>query len=418
MRNNDSFILEDKTRIRNFLAEISDEMYAYIDEKPKSDFVLFYKYLTHSDLPTFGKSTRPNTLEKNLLYYMSVEQMRKAEEQSERPFQTAKQSCIGLSKEFYDLIGLKQPRDNDIYLINDYVDVYLVNSNLDYFRSKYTKKVFTLLDKTYDGSKWDFNSIDVSLSNDRFTPIELHCAVHGLGMSIDTDFHKLRHHTFKGDTFILLGEITPGKFEKNNLFILLEKNPAFFSVIGESNREYEDYQRRTRERLINIALQRQNALADDMIEQEISRRQQTAWRRMLAQEMMSYSRSEGEIFCPFTYISGQYSQIGALFKASHIKGFADPDTRNEEKYDLNNGFLLSANADALFDQHLIAIDENKEFVFSFKLDDVVLQAQLLLNRDPFGPILNEKRMEYLRYHKQKFDEAEAERRFDATTWDF
>lgn len=417
MVNNDSFILEDKTRIRNFLSEISGEMYSYIDERPNSEFVLFYKYLTHSDLPTFGKATHPNRLEKNLLYYMSIEQMRKTEEETGRPFQTAKQSCIGLSKEFYDLMGLKQPREHDPYLINDYANVYLINSNVDYFRSKYTKKVFNLLDKRYGGDNWNFDSIDVSLSNDKFTPITMHCAVHGLGMFQDTEFRKLRHHMFKGDTFILLGEITPTG-QKNNLFILLEKNPAFYSVIGESNQEYEDYQRRTRERLINITLQRENALADDAIEEAITRRQQSVWRKMLVREMMSYSRSEGEIFCPFTYITGKFSEIGAIFKASHIKGFADPETQNDEKYDLNNGFLLSANADALFDQHLIAIDEKKEFVFSFKFDDPVLRAQLLLSRDPFAPILNEKRMEYLRYHKQKFDEAEAERRLVANTWDF
>ena len=77
--------------------------------------------------------------------------------------------------------------------------------------------------------------------------------------------------------------------------------------------------------------------------------------------------------------------------ASHIKGFSDPNTTNEEKYDVNNGLLICANADALFDKHLITINENKEIEFSFLLDDDIrLKTQLLLMQPIFKPILNEK----------------------------
>lgn len=404
-----NFILEDRFKIRDFVAKISSTMFDYINSHSSSRFVLFYKSLTHSDLPTFGKATRPDSHSKNLLYYIKEDEMRNIESKTSKPFQTAHQSCIGLKKELYDLARLPQPRDNDPYLLNDYAHVLLVNSNMPYFKAEYTKKVFEKLGKVVVGranDNWDFANIDVNLSDGDFTEIPLHVAVHGLGMSEDTEFHKLRHHMFKGDSFTLLIEL---KGDEKNIFIIPEKNPIFFSIIGETNRSYEEYQRKLRERLINRTLIRENAAAD--IDDEVTRQQQSAWRRMLANEMMGYTSVDTQVFCPFTYITADFEKLGALFVASHIKGFSDPNTSNEEKYDINNGLLLCANADALFDKHLISVNENKELVFSFLLDgDMRLKNQLLLLQPIFQPILNEKRMEYLKYHFKMFKELEAERR--------
>lgn len=406
-----NFLLDDIDKIKNFVAEISSEMFDYINQNSSSDFVLFYKYLTHSDLATFGKSTKPNTLEKNLLYYINVDEMKNIEEKTNRPFQTAHQSCIGLKQNFYNKVGLPQPRENIPYLINDYMNVYLVNENLQYFTSEYTEKVFRKLNKNIQGrasSNWDFENLNVKLSNEMFTPINLHCAVHGLGMQEDTEFHKLRHHLFKGDIFILLYEKSS---TSKNLFILLEKNPIFFSVIGEINKDYENYQKQLRERLINKTLQKENALENIPLEDEVTRQQQSAWRNMLAKEMMGYTQIDEQIFCPFTYITANFNKLGSLFIASHIKGFKDPNTLNEEKYDINNGLLLCANADALFDKHLITINENKELMFSFLLDnDVRLKQQLLLMQPIFQPILNEQRMKYIEYHRNIFKQLEIERK--------
>lgn len=406
-KNEDSFILDDENQIFDFIAKISNSMYEYMKSKPNSKFVVFYKYLTHSDLATFGKSTHPNTLENNLLYYIDIKEMKNIEDKTSKPFQTAHQSCIGLKKELYEKVGLPNPRDVPPYLINDYMNVELVNDNLQYFSSKYTKIVFEKLNKVIDGRKkgsWDFNSLDITLSSGLFTPINLHVAVHGLGMEQDKVFHKLRHHMFKGDTFILLFEISQNE---KNMFVLLEKNPIFFSIIGESNKAYEEYQNKTRSRLISQILGKNNALEKDVIEYEVTRQQQSAWRKMLANEMMGYTQVTNQVFCPFTYITADFSQLGSLFVASHIKGFGDPNTKNEEKYDVNNGLLLCANADALFDKHLITISEQKELIFSFLMDnDIRLKQQLLLLQPIFKPLLNEKRMEYLAYHRQVFDELE------------
>lgn len=401
-----NFLLEERDKIEEFIAEISGEMLEYMGAKKDSKFVLFYKYLTHSDLATFGKATKVNSLEKNLLYYINTNEMSEIEKKTNKPFQTAHQSCIGLKEKFYELAKLPKPRDVDPYLINDHMNVYLVNSNMKYFTGEYTKKIFEKLDKQISKNSkrnWEFDDLNIALSEEQFTEIPLHCAVHGLGMATDEEFHKLRHHLFKGDTFILLAELT--STGENNLFILLEKNPIFFSILGETNKSYENYQVGLRKRLVSKVVSKENAVEN--LEEEVTRQQQNAWRKMLAKEMMGYTQVEDQIFCPFTYITVKFNELGTLFVASHIKGFKDPNTTNEEKYDVNNGILICANADALFDKHLISINENKELIFSFLLDaDVRLKTQLLLMQPIFQPILNEKRMEYLKYHREVFYEME------------
>ncbi len=403
-----SVIVEDYEKISEFIGQISSDMYEYVSEAKDSRFVMFYKYLTHSDLATFGKATKVDSHDDNLLYYLKTEDMLKIEENTKKPFQTAHQSCIGLTEGFYSKVGLPNPRIVDPYLINDFMNVKLVNSSVKYFSSEYTKKVFEKLNKDVSNKRsWKFEEIDVKLSDENFTEIPLHVAVHGLGMAESVEFHKLRHHMFKGDTFILLYE---EKKDAKNLFIILEKNPIFFNIIGETNLEFTAYQDRVRNKLVYELSKKENAVSED-VEEEVTRQQQSAWRKMLANEMMAYTQTPNSVFCPFTYVTANFETLGTLFVASHIKGFKDPNTTNEEKYDINNGLLLVSNADALFDKHLISIDENQELVFSFLLDDDIrLKTQLLLLSPIFKPVLNEKRMKYLAYHYSKFKELEIARK--------
>ena len=90
-------------------------------------------------------------------------------------------------------------------------------------------------------------------------------------------------------------------------------------------------------------------------EYEKTRKNQSKWRLLLAEEMMGYTTNENEIFCPLTYITVNFDSAGTLFRASHIKGFADCNV--DEAFDINNGIIMVANADALFDKHLITIED-------------------------------------------------------------
>ncbi|EJB32395.1 hypothetical protein [Helicobacter pylori] len=73
--------------------------------------------------------------------------------------------------------------------------------------------------------------------------------------------------------------------------------------------------------------------------------------------------------------------------------------------------MLIANADALFDKHFITIDENKQLKFSYLLENNhKLKSQLNLNNGIFKDILNDRRMQYLAYHRKIFEEKEQERK--------
>ena len=63
--------------------------------------------------------------------------------------------------------------------------------------------------------------------------------------------------------------------------------------------------------------------------------------------------------------------IPAVLRASHAKPWAECAT-DAERLDVFNGFLLSANLDALFDRFLISFDDNGEIVIAPMLEGVDL----------------------------------------------
>lgn len=187
---------------------------------------------------------------------------------------------------------------------------------------------------------------------------------------------------------------------------MLQKNPRFYTIIGESNSTWEKYlENNNKQELYNL-LKKDNLNSG---EQEKTRKNQNKWRNMLAEEMMSYTTTEDEIFCPLTYISANYVNVGTLFRASHIKAFKECNL--EEAFDINNGILMIANADALFDKHLITISDDGEIEFSFLLkNEFKLIQELKLTEKVFKAILNDKRKEYLKHHREVFKRKEEDRK--------
>lgn len=408
-RTRDFVVVRNIQTIIKIIEEKSESLTDYIKSSPTSNFVLYYKYLTHSDLPTLGKATRVNSLEDNLLYYLDVREMSDVEKRESRPFETAHQSNIGMQKDFWDDLGMKNPRDTvggNIFdkKVNNFAKVLLVNDSLKYFNYEYTREVFSKLNKTIkqrSRQEWTENKLNINLTQGSFTEIELTQAVHGLGVSSDIEFSKLRKNLFKNDLLFLL-------IEKNEngkkLFIMPVKNPRFFTIIGETNEVWENYQIRQNKKLDRLVSQYAE------VQEEIASRQyQDRWRNLLAEEMMNFTTRDREVFCPFTYISANFDDVGTIYRASHIKGYSE--CQESEKYDLNNGLLLIANADALFDKHFITVDENKNLVFSFLIEsDALLKQKLLLNQQIFKDVLNDKRMKYLAVHREIFNRKEEERR--------
>lgn len=392
--------------IYSYLENKSKTIKEYLDERKDSDnFSLWIKTIAHSDVITKGKRSGKNqSLDKNILYYLSFQEMKKIEQQQENSFCTAKQSNIGLPKAFFEDINIKklkrrkgpQSTHHEHKKLNERNNIYLVNDTLKFFTNKYTKKVIEVLDKN---EKWAHD--DVRFSNTEFTEIEISQAIHGIGIAGDTEFFSLRKNIFVNDIICFLVE---KRKNKNNIFILLEKNPKFFSLIGETNQIWENYLLETRKKsLYSMQVSESSIFAEEntVSSEEKSRKYQSAWKDMLAKEMMVYSSHEGEIFCPFTYISAPYECFSMLFIASHIKSFAT--CSEKEAYDVNNGLLLVSNVDSLFDKHLITISEDKTLMFSFLLkNNSKLRQKLMLNEYIFDLILNEDRMKYLRHHRQMF----------------
>ena len=91
--------------------------------------------------------------------------------------------------------------------------------------------------------------------------------------------------------------------------------------------------------------------------------------------------------------------------ASHIKPFIKSST--EEAYDANNGLLLSKNIDSLFDLGYITFDNKGVILFSLKLPKDVISYVSNYKLDEV--LLNNKRIEYLDYHRQNV----FEKRFSA-----
>ncbi|WP_035345059.1 HNH endonuclease [Haploplasma modicum] len=404
-------IVRNKEYIYDILSDKSIYLSKHLNESD-SKFILYYKYLTHSDLPTFGKATRPNMIHKNLLYYLTVDEMKEIEKNTNRPFETAHQSNIGLPRSFWIDLGMNDPRinvkNNDEYekCINNFADVYLVNDSLKYFNHKYTNKVFGKLNKGIERpNEWKKENCDIYLDySSDLTPLNLSQAVHGIGTSNDIEFHKLRHNMFKNDIlFLLIEKIKDGK---NKLYIAPSKNPTFYTIIGESNYVWEQYLIEENKKIESLILREENLF--ETIESQ-TRIHQDKWRRMLAEEMMNYTTNDDEVFCPFTWVSADFNKVGTVFRASHIIPYSE--SNEDEKYDINNGLLLLANADALFDKYLISVDENKELIYSFLLvNDRKLINQLLLHQPIFKDVLNEKRMKYLENHRKTFFEREIKRK--------
>lgn len=249
---------DNEITIGNFISYRSKILHEYIQSKRmNSYFTMWYKSLTHSDLTSRGKRTSSaDGFDKNLLYYMSIEDMRNLQEQfPDKKFECAKQSNIGMPLDFYKDIGIpriqrrkgQQTVNHKWISLNEYMDVYLVNDSLEYFNIDYSEKIMKQLGKEMP-SRWKKSNIILDAKSD-FTEIELHQAIHGLGVEADKTFHALRLTMFLNDTIIFVMEHSAAR---PKLFILLEKNPAFYSIMGIKDKKdaFEERMRRYQERLM------------------------------------------------------------------------------------------------------------------------------------------------------------------------
>jgi hypothetical protein len=96
--------------------------------------------------------------------------------------------------------------------------------------------------------------------------------------------------------------------------------------------------------------------------------------------------------CP---VSG--CNVVRLLIASHIVPWSE--SNEQEKLDEENGILLSPNADALFDRHLISFTDSGELLISSVMDRIEL-VKLGINSNAVIPV-SEGMKKYLKRHREK-----------------
>ena len=92
--------------------------------------------------------------------------------------------------------------------------------------------------------------------------------------------------------------------------------------------------------------------------------------------------------------------VGEALRASHIKPWADSDPK--ERLDENNGLLLTATLDALFDQHLISFDDDGRIIIyenNQKIESYFQKMGIDLQTEYFRP--TRKMKSYLAGHRKK-----------------
>lgn len=240
---------DDRTTIENFISYRSKALHKHItSQRLNTYYTMWHKSLTHSDLTTRGKRTNSNEgFERNLLYYLSVTDMEELQSQfPEKRFECAKQSNIGMPEEFYRDIGVprihrrsgQQTEKHNWVSLNDYMQVFLVNDSLEYFTLDYSESIMKHLGKELP-SRWKKTEIVLN-SDSQYTEIDLHQAVHGLGVEADKVFHALRLTMFLNDAIIFVVEHN----ETNpKLFILLEKNTPFYPLLGIKDKKWASDER-------------------------------------------------------------------------------------------------------------------------------------------------------------------------------
>lgn len=87
--------------------------------------------------------------------------------------------------------------------------------------------------------------------------------------------------------------------------------------------------------------------------------------------------------------------LPALLKASHIKPWSE--STDSERLDANNGLLLAAHVDTLFDQGLISFDDEGVILFATSEVKMLFAEQNIPNK----PIqMNKKTLSYMKWHRR------------------
>jgi predicted restriction endonuclease len=91
--------------------------------------------------------------------------------------------------------------------------------------------------------------------------------------------------------------------------------------------------------------------------------------------------------------------IPEMLRASHVKPWADCDT-DGERLNVYNGFLFSANYDALFDKGLITFDDRGGVVYSGRLSEGQIRS---IGGEQYRELrwIDERHLPFLEWHRKR-----------------
>ncbi|MFA5659922.1 MAG: HNH endonuclease signature motif containing protein [Bacilli bacterium] len=455
-----NYVVIDKyTDILMYLDYNSQTLFNLVREnKSENRFHLLRKYLTHSDIANKGKPTKTQKAalseveyRKNfILYYDSLAELLQLEK-----LPTAAQSNIGMPEIFYELLGIRTYQQNNRrqYVINNKWGKYIPKDALvDFNYSDFAKiQVFneknSFTNRTIDIlSNFPFEHFEEEKLPNFYKIDQLTIAAHGLGTDDDKLLKYFRSLAFKGDVInILLDK------NKNNLYIFFERNEKYFELKSKIEKldisppiwkEYTEEDKKAitlllfsldktegevNSEIINVIdeshtddaeintilvnyFSEYNKTIDKILssgEKPKYRWYQRKWREVLIKLDEVAFHSKGYAFCAISGLKGKYEKLGRFFIASHIKPYSDciADSDYHAAFDPHNGLILSANVDALFDQHLITIDVDKDGeILKKPVVGSISRIGNIIYKDKLNvQYLTNERKEYLRLHKMKFE---------------
>lgn len=201
-------------------------------------FILFRKYLTHSDLVNIGKGNfYENGYQKRyILYYDNIKEL----EKYTTKLPIAKQSNITLPSEFYDVI-MKESLEyigrwrniasKYTCLIPKSIKADFNLEDIDKISKKNGKNSYKNADRKF--SELENYSIDY---NDNFLMIDrVSIAAHGIGVKSDKALYGLRSLMFKGDVLNILVNL-----DDRILYIVPERNERYYFEVGKINKDYSN----------------------------------------------------------------------------------------------------------------------------------------------------------------------------------
>lgn len=222
------------------------------------------------------------------------------------------------------------------------------------------------------------------------TEVKLGSARHGIHASISLfdSIYKVVFHNAKAN---FIGELDRDFNHKSNdqfnaqgesqLALLLQRASQLANSLP--NQAVDNYETELKTALALIPPSAKGTEVERMVRQRVG---QDAYRKA----MLDYWGNA----CAVTGL-----QMPEILRASHAKPWAECET-DAERLDVYNGFLLTANLDALFDHFLISFDKAGRIIISKAISD---SQRDLLNIDESMQLrwISIEHHNYLGYHRQR-----------------